>query len=434
MTSRARYHEIRNLYLNGVLLALLIMGAACANGGKDTTPEPGAAAAPTTVQPAPVAATQSPVSVPQAVAPPRAGLLQQPRGGWHTATLLPDGRVLVAGGLAQPFVPRDVIDHLRSVEIYTPTTGTWTLAGNMTLTRAGHTATPLDDGTVLVVGGSGASIVTLRSSTEVYDPAGDSWARSGKMEVPRSWHTSAQLPDGNVLIAGGFVQGRAPELANSAEVYDPSSRSWTSTGSMAKERHAHTLTLLKDGKVLAVGGRGVVMAEHYDSSEGAWTEAGSLQEERRWHTATLLRDGKVLVTGGMDDDLEARQSAEIYDPAGNTWSLTGSMSEARAQHTATRLPDGRVLVAGGLGGGQTSILQIYLSGPPLGSAEVYDPSSGTWSPVEAMSVKRTAHAAVLLKDGRVVVIGGTGEGQSMLDSTELFDPATGTWSLPGSEQ
>ena len=345
--------------------------------------------------------------------------------------------MLVAGGLDQPFVLQSEMETLKSAETFDPATGSWTRAASMGLSRGGHTASLLDEGTVLVAGGALGGIGGigvgrqgfLRSTMEVYDALEDSWARSGKLDA------------GRVLVAGGFRQDRGPPTTDSVEVYDPSRGTWSSTGSLAEKRLFHTLTLLQDGRVLAVGGMpsfgsgatGVEVAEVYDPSDGTWTEAGSLQEVRRWHTATLLEDGTVLIAGGMIGELESLQSAEIYDPASG-WSPVGSMSEARALHTATRLPDGRVLVVGGLRDQGSAEFGLYVSGPPLASAEVYNPSSGTWSPVESMSEKRSYHAAVLLEDGRVLVIGGTGEGQLMLDSTELFDPSTGTWSAPGAER
>ena len=334
------YPRRRHPHLVGAVLTVLVV-AACGGAGEDATPGPAAAAAPSGVpsaaapaQPsasvAPAAPTPAQVSEPEDVVPSRIGSLLDPRGGWHTAMLLQDGRVLVAGGLAQHFAAYDVTDHLKFVELYAPTTGAWTLSGNMTLTRAGHTATLLDDGAVLVVGGVGASFVTPRSSTEVYDVSMDSWSKTGNMEAPRLWHAATLLEDGRVLVAGGLLVGRGFGPDASAAVYDPATGTWSSTGSMSAGRLSHTLTLLEDGSVLAVGGDGVVLAERYDSSESLWTEAGSLQQERRWHTATLLEDGRVLVTGGMTADLQALQSAEIYDPASGKWSLTGSMSEVRA--------------------------------------------------------------------------------------------------------
>ena len=357
--------------------------------------------------------------------------MRDPRGGWHTATLLQDGRVLVAGGfVVQPDSNWSNVDHLDTAEIYEPATGAWTPADSMTLPRARHTATLLDDGAVLIAGGIGSGIdSTFRSSAKVYDPSTDSWASTGKMEWKRSNHAAIRLSDGKVLVAGGWEENRGE--TDSAEVYDPSTGAWSQTGSMSIERDYPMLTLLEDGRVLATGGFGAATAEVYDPSDGTWTETGAMQEERRWHTATLLDDGRVLVTGGLHNlkgrEYQAVQSVEIWDPGSGAWTQVEDMSEERGQHTATRLPDGRVLVVGGLKEGYMMAAFVF-SGVVFTSAEVYDPAIGTWSPVESMSQNRASHAAVLLSDGRVLVIGGTGDAGLVLDSSELFDPSTETWS------
>ncbi len=428
----------RSLHLIGVVMAVLVM-AARGGLGEDaildptaTPPPAGVPSAPTAlpdpVGPSPAVAVAAPTATqvpePEIVVPSSIGSMLEPRGAAHTATLLRDGRVLVTGGGG---------GNLKSAETYEPSTGTWTLAGSMTLTRYGHAAILLDDGTVLVVGGAGPTFETWRASAEVYNPSTDSWARTGMTKGPRAWLAATRLSDGRVLLAGGLGRESRESFGplDWAEIYDAATGTWSTTGSIGDERSEHTLTLLDDGRVLVAGGVRDVPAELYDPSDGTWTQTGSLREERQRHRATLLGDGTVLVTGGMTGDFEAHQSAEIYDPLRGTWSITGSMSEARAAHIATRLPDGRVLVAGG---------ERYIenSDPVIGSAEVYDPSSGTWSPVGSMSEKRMYFSAVLLEDGTVLVIGGAGEsageGQNMLDSTELFDPSTNTWSSPGSAQ
>ena len=445
MSYLKRHNVARISSLIAALLAVLIMGGACGGAGENATPDQAASASPATVPSAAAPATllaepspevtTTPLSEPQPVAPSRTGILRHPRGGWHTATLLQDGRVLVVGGLPQPFVSSPDIETLKSAETFDPVIGSWAPASRMGLTRAGHTATLLSDGTVLVVGGLAGARAPWRSTAEVYDALKDPWARTGKLDPGRGFHAATRLVDGRVLVAGG------PNY-ESAAVYDPSTGTWSSTGNLVEGRLFHTLTLPEDGRVLAVGGmRGfgsgatnIEMAEMYAPPNGTWTEAGRLQQERRWHTATLLEDSTVLIVGGMTADYEALQSAEIYEPTSGTWTPTGSMSQARALHTATGLPDGRVLVAGGLRERESDEFGVYVSGPPLASAEVYDPSTGTWSPVESMSEKRAYHVAVLLADGRVLVIGGTGEGQLMLDSTELFAPASAIWASPGSEQ
>ncbi|TFG86222.1 MAG: kelch-like protein, partial [Gemmatimonadales bacterium] len=181
------------------------------------------------------------------------------------------------------------------------------------------------------------------------------WTATGNMIEARAFPTATLLPDGRVLVAGGSLG--LGGLA-SAELYDPGSGSWTATGNMIEGRGFHTATLLPDGTVLVAGGIGLSTAELYDPGSGSWTATGNMIEARAFYAATRLPDGKVLVAGGRNSGT----SAELYDPGSGTWTVTASMIEARSGHTATLLSDVRVLVAGG---------------EALGSAEVYEPGSGT---------------------------------------------------------
>jgi len=405
---------------------IFVIGPAC--GGSDREPEPGPAAVATSPG-LETGATPSPGPVPESgeTQKTKLGHMVQERGAF-TATRLKSGEALVAGGYVPGTIGAQGI-YLESTESFDPLTGIWTPAASMNLNRARHTDTLLDDGRVLITGGGG---VFLRATAEVYDPSTDSWTKAGKMGAERMGHDATRLSDGRVLVAGGTSINSTDDWENvsSAEIYDPSSGAWSSAGSMVRARRDHSLTLLEDGTVLVAGGTGglgfsyILESEVYDPSDGTWTPTGSLQDGRGAHTTTLLEDGKVLIAGGIirvNQEYTPLRSAEIYDPSNGTWSPTGDLSDPRMAHTATRLLNGKVMVAGGSGEG----------GSLLSSAEIYDPASGTWTPVESMPQKRAGHQAELLEDGRVLVIGGYDK-NGLKTSTKLFDPSTGTWLSPGS--
>jgi hypothetical protein len=255
----------------------------------------------------------------------------------HTATLLPNGKVLIAGGETDG----TGTSTTQSAEVYDPAQATSQPTGSMISPREGHTATLLRDGTVLLVGGemavSGPLFWQTLGSAELYDPATGTFSSTGNLITPRVFHTATLLNDGTVLITGGFIMGGNTA---SAEIYDPSTHSFTSTGSMAVARSNGTATLLGNGKVLVVGG---ATAEIYDPSTRLFSPAGPLNIARTWHTATLLSDGTVLIVGGYP----STPTAEVYNPTLSSFTLSGGMSQARFSHTATLLPDGRVLVTGG---------------------------------------------------------------------------------------
>ena len=329
------------------------------------------------------------------------GSMAQARA-YHTATLLPDGKVLVAS---------------QSAELYDPADGTWTPTGSPANPRSRHTATLLPNGKVLVAGGL-AGFNSL-ASAELYDPASGTWTPTGSLNAARYSHTATLLPDGKVLVAGGFfaipfsIWGGYPDW--SAEVYDPASGTWTTTAHLAEPRYYHTATLLSDGKVLVAGGQtgpgrfgpSIATTELYDPASGLWTTTGNLAVARANHTATLLPNGQVLAAGGWNNGNNLLASAELYDPANQTWSPTGNLV-ARGNHTATLLQDGKVLVAGGSGGAFGSA-----------RAELYDPASGTWMTTGSLVNGRRDHTATLLSDGNVLVAGGR-NGDSSLASAELY--------------
>jgi Galactose oxidase, central domain/Kelch motif len=307
-----------------------------------------------------------------------------------------------------------------SAELYDPASERWTTTGSLATSRSQHTATLLSNGKVLVVGG--LRFFSDLASAELYDPASGTWTPTGSLtSLPRHGHTATLVPNGKVLVTGGFYDdlGYAGFSLAAAELYDPASGTWTSTGSLATARDRHTATLLPNGKVLVAGGanssvsRGdPAIAELYDPTSGTWTATGSLATERVGHTATLLPNGKVLVVGGSYGSQLA--SAELYEPASGTWTATGSPATERAYHTATLLPSDKVLVAGGYN---------YPNGLP--SAELYDPASGTWLGTGSLVTARYSHTATLLPNGKVLVAAGF-NGTSYFASAELYGQPTPT--------
>jgi hypothetical protein len=334
----------------------------------------------------------------------------------HTATRLVDGRVLVAGSGPNE---REI------AELYDPGNGSWTATAGLTAARYYHTATLLPDGKVLVAGGAGDGVL---ASAELYDPATGRWAATGSMPTARFQHTATLLPDGTVLVAGGYIGGGdvCCDATSSAELYDPSTGEWTATGEMAGTRTHHRATPLPDGRVLVVGGvvggddgGGVLSsAELYDPISGQWTSTGSMADPRFAFTATVLGDGKVLVAGGASDLLgeDVWASAELYDPSSGQWTATGSMTEGRSNdQTGTLLLDGRVLVAGGR--------LMANADQRTRSAELYDPSTGQWIATATMVVARVGPTATLLSDGTVLVTGGDfSGGPEDIGSSEIYDP------------
>ena len=324
-----------------------------------------------------------------------------------TATLLPNGKVLVAGGLDNTGTP------LASAELYDPASGTWTPTGSLGTARDRHGAILLPNGKVLVAGGLDNTGNPI-ASAELYDPASGTWTPTGSLGAAGSHSTATLLPNGQVLAAGGLDNTGTPIA--SAELYDPASGTWTPTGSLGTARDRQTATLLPSGMVLVAGGLGITgnalaSAELYDPVSGTWTPTGNLRTARDRFGAILLPNGNVLIGGGLDNTGATLASAELYDPASGTWTPTGSLGTARNSATVTLLPNGQVLVAGGLDNTGTS----------LASAELYDPASGTWTPTGNLNTARDHHTATLLPDGKTLVAGGLDSTGVPLASAELYD-------------
>jgi hypothetical protein len=334
------------------------------------------------------------------------GNLSKPRQ-FHTATLLPGGKVLITGGFGTP----TCCASFTSAELYDPSTGTFSAAGDMTTPRQMHTATVLPSGKVLIAGGRVTQqVLSSLPSAELYDPATGTFSATGNMATARYLHTATLLNSGKVLIAGGY----SDHLISSAELYDPTTGTFTSTGDMT-EPGAETSTLLPDGKVLITRSPQLLEPNHaelYDPETGTFTRTGDMVDPNQGEqpSATLLNNGKVLIAGGSLEDFGGTTSAELYDPATGAFAATGKMSVGiDAWLAATLLPEGNVLIAGRNGSG-------------LGSAELYDPVTGTFSAaIDSQSAE--GHTATLLADGTLLLSGGWICCGTTIATAQIYHPA-----------
>ena len=303
----------------------------------------------------------------------------------------------------------------------------FTTTGSMTAGRYAHTATLLNNGLVIVVGGRDFGTGTIHASAELYDPATGTFTVTGNLVHPRYSHRATLLPNGNVLITGGSgpYGGSSDYPLFYSEVYDPTTRTFTDTGSMKTARVLHSATLLQDGRVLVAGGYisggYASSAEIYDSNTGTFSDTGSLAVYRAEHTATRLQDGRVLVTGGCcdPDTGSGRATVEIYAPNAGNFTSAGDMTEGRYMHTATLLPNAQVLVAGGCCQSGTTF---------IGTAELYNPATNSFTKTGNLNVPRYGHLATLMPSGEVLVTGGASNKDA---SAEIYHPSSKIFSTSG---
>jgi hypothetical protein len=351
---------------------------------------------------------------------------------WSSATTLQDGRVLVTGGLVYTSSDVNALNPVPvAPEIYDPATGKFSKTGAMVRPRFWSSATLLADGRVLIVGGRTQSETMLNA--ELYDPKTGTFSEAGSTAVPRVGPSATLLADGRVLIAGGDPPDPA---GRTAEVYDPRTEKFSVTGSMVLDRHAHSATLLKDGRVLLVGGYklapdgsipegalNTTSAELYDPTSGTFSATGSLATAMFQPKATRLPDGRVLVEGDPRG-----YTAEVYDPSSGKFAAAGVPGAAYSLDAV--LPDGLVLLAGG----------YEVSHDSLASALLYNPETGTFSPTGSMITRRYNAGVAQLADGRVLVLGGhsnSGDGEKMeavvTDTAEIYtEPNVVPSATPGS--
>jgi hypothetical protein len=315
----------------------------------------------------------------------------------HTATLLDDGSVLIAGGIQK--VSGDVSDKISSSEIYVPSTGRFRVTGSLPESRSGHVAVLLADGRVMVAGGGDARIA-------LYDPRTVGWSSQNASTEMTVLRTATRLPDGRIFLLG--------DAETFAEIYDPQSGVLNRTGQVGTTRVGQTATLMPDGNILIAGG-GVfsLLAERFEPDTGVFRGLGNanLQTDRFGHTATLLGNGKVVLSGGsrrISGGLyRPIASIEVYDPETESFSLAGSMGGSRFGHTATLLEDGTVLFVGGSDA----------------DVEIYDPSTETSRVVGPNEGRiRTGGTATRLQDGRILYAGGVNTDFALLENGLIYNP------------
>jgi hypothetical protein len=333
----------------------------------------------------------------------------------HVATLLANGKVLITGGTSSGASSTGTGTALASAEVYDPATGAFAATGSMVIPRMGHTATPLASGKVLVVGARDSVVA------ELYDPDTGSFKPTGNSSIARREHTATLLDNGQVLIAGGLNDAGGLQ---SAELYNPGTGTFVSTGKLSEARYQHAAVRLANKQVLLVGGYvaptstgnndGLTSAELYDPAAGTFTATGSMRSRRSSPTATVLPSGAVLVSGGPHgfEGYFASNLLELYDPSTGEFSPTGNLLEARTCHTATLLPTAAVLLVGGYQGGGAY-------GKYLASTDLYSTSAGTCAAGPSMAEEREYHTATALPDGSVLVAGGDSRGQA-LATAELY--------------
>jgi len=321
---------------------------------------------------------------------------------YHTSTILPGNYILTCGG-------SDGTRTLDSCELYDPNKDEWVFVSSMTTPRAYHTSTLLPNGNVLIAGGtngsSGSSTVLM--SAEIYYPDTNKFVKTSSMTTARMWHTATLLADGNVLVTGGMSNG---SYLNSAEIYITTAATWQPiTSVMSVQRAQHTATFLKDNRVLIAGGitsGGVTNSVNlFNPITRTFTTTSNMISPRTFHSATLLKDGRVLVVGGTNG-YSTLDTSEIF--TGSSWQtveiLGGNKNlTERAKHTATLLPNGKVMIVGG-----------EKPSMPRGFAEGFDVDFSTFQ-IQGLIDKRTGHTTVLTSSGYVVAIGGF-DGNKYLDT------------------
>ncbi|CAF1082419.1 unnamed protein product [Adineta ricciae] len=331
-------------------------------------------------------------------------LLMRPRSKFGTVLLL-NKLILVTGG----YINSTVVTS--GTELYNSSSG-WTTGPSMKYVRYDHTLTAFANGTRALAAGSRYPLYS--QSAEVYDSLRRTWSLlSANMSYPRYSHTAVLLGNEQILIAGGF--NASGKSTATAEIFNPSSNTFTNPSTMLSSRAEFTSTILGDkATVLVTGGFDakshlISQAELYTG--GTWTAtATNMNEYRAYHSALLLNDGTVLIAGGGDGVSMSFSSAEIYNVTSNQFTLVGSMKYRRALFTLTLLPSGKALATGGFDWTNETHPTV---------SELYDPMTKSWSTSHILNYGRMYHKSVLLNDS-VLTISGRSIASGYLRSTEKY--------------
>ena len=336
---------------------------------------------------------------------------------------LSNGKVLSIGGV------NNNGNILSSAETYNPTSGKWALTGGLAEAREQFSAVLLKTGKVLVSGGLGAGNVVL-ATAELYDPTTQLWSSAGLLSVARTGHTATVLKNGKVLVTGGCSAFDCSTMTAVSEIYDPTSNTWSTSGSLNTARAFQTAVQLTTGNVLVIGGMpGITSCELYNSTTGTWSNVASTTTGRYQNTATVLSDGKVLAAGGVSGRYPI-SSAEIYDPVANTWTLTGTMTIGRYAQAAALLTDGTVLMAGGIGQ-SISCGKDCTSYIPTSKVDIFNETTGKFTATSSLSQSLAYQHMTMLTNGRALEAGGSATTSTcciVVNTASVYTPLTLTFS------